>query len=183
MRDLSAILPPFCSYGRCGSFSMYQKKGSFFGEVCPDKGMWGPARAHGGRAAERALGPGPFAKLLNEFVSQRSYFLLASLNYLMNLFPRRSYFLLADFIDILSILSYFFRIILPSLLSADAGIYGICLAVQAILGISVIGRVQAARSMCRTAGGCVQLLQAYEMMELQRSFGQRAHTLSTTMKS
>ena len=40
-------------------------------------------------------GPGPFAKLLNEFVSQRSYFLLASLNYLMNLFPRRSYFLLA----------------------------------------------------------------------------------------
>ena len=31
-------------------------------------------------------GPGPFAKLLNEFVSQRSYFLLASLNYLMNLF-------------------------------------------------------------------------------------------------
>ena len=41
-------------------------------------------------------GPGPFAKLLNEFVSQRSYFLLASLNYLMNLFPRRSYFLLAS---------------------------------------------------------------------------------------
>ena len=41
------------------------------------------------------MGPGPFAKLLNEFVSQRSYFLLASLNYLMNLFPRRSYFLLA----------------------------------------------------------------------------------------
>ena len=40
-------------------------------------------------------GPGPFAKLLNEFVSQRSYFLLASLNYLMNLFPRRSYLLLA----------------------------------------------------------------------------------------
>ena len=39
-------------------------------------------------AAARALGPGPgpFAKLLNEFVSQRSYFLLASLNYLMNLF-------------------------------------------------------------------------------------------------
>ena len=35
-----------------------------------------------------ALGPGlgPFAKLLNEFVSQRSYFLLASLSYLMNLF-------------------------------------------------------------------------------------------------
>ena len=51
----------------------------------------------GGRTAERALGPGPgpFAKLLNEFVSQRSFFLLASLNYLMNLFPRRSYFLLA----------------------------------------------------------------------------------------
>ena len=41
-----------------------------------------------GRAAERALGPGPgpFAKLLNELVAQRSYFLLASLNYLMNLF-------------------------------------------------------------------------------------------------
>ena len=31
-------------------------------------------------------GPGPFAKLLNEFVSQRSYFLLASLNYLTHLF-------------------------------------------------------------------------------------------------
>ena len=44
---------------------------------------------------DRGPGPGPFAKLLNEFVSQRSYFLLASLNYLMNLFPRRSYFLLA----------------------------------------------------------------------------------------
>ena len=55
------------------------------------------ARAHGGRAAERALGPGPgpFSKLLYEFVSQRSYFLLASLKHLMNLFPRRSYFLLA----------------------------------------------------------------------------------------
>ena len=55
-------------------------------------------RPTGGRTAERALGPGPgpFAKLLNEFVSQRSYFLLASLNYLMNLFPRRSYFLLAS---------------------------------------------------------------------------------------
>ena len=38
------------------------------------------ARPHAGP------GPGPFAKLLNEFVSQRSYFLLASLNYLMNLF-------------------------------------------------------------------------------------------------
>ena len=31
-------------------------------------------------------GPGPFVKLLNEFVSQRSHFLLASLNDLMNLF-------------------------------------------------------------------------------------------------
>ena len=47
-------------------------------------------------ARAQGLGPGPFAKLLNEFVSQRSYFLLASLNYLMNLFPRRSYFLLAS---------------------------------------------------------------------------------------
>ena len=56
----------------------------------PWAGPTGPwARAQG-------PGPGPFAKLLNEFVSQRSYFLLASLNYLMNLFPRRSYFLLAS---------------------------------------------------------------------------------------
>ena len=51
------------------------------------------ARAHG--RADGGKGAGPFAKLLNEFVSQRSYFLLASLNYLMNLFPRRSYFLVA----------------------------------------------------------------------------------------
>ena len=57
-------------------------------------------------ARAQGPGPGPFAKLLNEFVSQRSYFLLASLNYLMNLFPRRSYFLLADFIDMLSIFPY-----------------------------------------------------------------------------
>ena len=41
-------------------------------------------RAHG--RADGGKGPGPFANLLNEFVSQRSYFLLASLNYLMNLF-------------------------------------------------------------------------------------------------
>ena len=66
----------------------------------------GPGPRAGGRrkgpwARAQGPGPGPFAKLLNEFVSQRSYFLLASLNYLMNLFPRRSYFLLADFIDIL----------------------------------------------------------------------------------
>ena len=41
-------------------------------------------RSGGGRHA--GPGPGPFAKLLNEFVSQRSCFLLASLNYLMNFF-------------------------------------------------------------------------------------------------
>ena len=36
-------------------------------------------RADGRRAGGRRKGPGPFAKLLNEFVSQRSYFLLAEL--------------------------------------------------------------------------------------------------------
>ena len=41
-------------------------------------------RAGSGRAL--GPGPGPFAKLLKNCVSQRSYFLLASLNYLMNLF-------------------------------------------------------------------------------------------------
>ena len=49
-----------------------------------NRGFWTavrPPEGPGPRA--RALGP---AKLLNEFVSQRSYFLLASLNYLMNLF-------------------------------------------------------------------------------------------------
>ena len=46
-------------------------------------------RAHGradGGKGPGPMGPGPFAKLLNECVSQRSYFLSASLNSSMNLF-------------------------------------------------------------------------------------------------
>ena len=75
----------------------------------------GPARPWAlARPWARAQGPGPvpFAKLLNEFVSQRSYFLLASLNYLMNLFPRRSYFLLALLNDLMRQKCIKFKLIL-----------------------------------------------------------------------
>ena len=83
---------------------------SMIGNWTLGQGPWAlsAARPLSGPPSARPRGPrpGPFAKLLNEFVSQRSYFLLASLNYLRHAFSRRSYFLVASLNYLMNLFSW-----------------------------------------------------------------------------